>query len=120
MSQSNQDGLGHEVARILIKTVIAVVGLLLIRAILGSLPMLKDANPIIVGGSTPQSSNEAMQQLAARWFQNGPSMQAAQDIARQYSAGLIYPISIAYAIVDTLIFATLIFSAMGFNGLIRA
>jgi hypothetical protein len=109
MTTTNQNSIGSEVGRRLVKTIIAVVGLLIIRLVLDNLPMLKEAKPILIGSN-------AQAQAVAQYFNSG---QLPQDI-QQYGAGFIFPISIANAVVDTLIFAMLIGSAVGFNGLIRA
>lgn len=109
MKTTNQNSMASEVGRRLVKTIIAVVGLLIIRLVIGNLPMLKEAKPISVGGN-------AQAQAVAQYFNTG---QMPQDI-QQFAAGYIFPISIATAVVDTLIFAVLIGSAAGFNSLIRA
>lgn len=79
-----------EVGRRLLKMIIAVVSLIVIRLILDTLPMLKAS-----GDSAATNVDES---------------------------GVIHlvPVSIANAIVDTLIFAVLIWTAAGFNTLIRA
>jgi hypothetical protein len=109
MKTTNQNSMASDVGRRLVKTIIAIVGLLIIRLVIGNLPMLKEAKPISVGGN-------AQAQAVAQYFNTG---QLPQDI-QQFAAGYIFPISIATAVVDTLIFAVLIGSAAGFNNLIRA
>jgi ribosomal protein L40E len=108
---TNQNSVGNEVGRRLVKAIIAVVGLIVIRIILDNLPMLKEAKPFFVGSGASPAVNSDI----AQFFNTG---QWPQGI--QYALGFIFPISIANAIVDTLIFAVLIGSAAGFNGLIRA
>lgn len=115
MTTINQSGIGNEVGRRLVKTTIAVAGLIVIRLILDNLPMLKEAKPIFLGGNGMATPNAAWTQMAQQFFNTGQLPQGIQ----QYGAGIIFPISIANAIVDTLIFAVLVGSAAGFNGLIR-
>jgi hypothetical protein len=125
MSQNNSDTLGREVGKRLVRVAIAVVGLLLIRLVLVNMPMLKDAKPIVVGSGISQSQVGDLSQVWEQWARANPGSasdaQALRDqIAKAYSGiGLIFPISIATAIIDSLIFAVLIVSAAGFNGLIR-
>jgi hypothetical protein len=116
MPTINQNSMGSEVGRKLVKTIIAVVGLIVIRLILDNLPMLKEARPIFVGGNGMATPNADWARIASQYFSSGQLPPEFQ----QYGFGFIFPISIANAIVDTLIFAVLIGSAAGFNGLIRA
>ncbi len=111
MTTTNQNSVGNEVGRRLVKAIIAVIGLIVIRLILDNLPMLKEAKPIFVGSGAAPVGNVDV----AQFFNNG---QMPQGI--QYALGYIFPISIANAIVDTLIFIVLIGSAAGFNGLVKS
>lgn len=113
---TNQNSMGSEVGRRLVKAIIAVLGLIVIRIILDNLPMLKEARPIFVGGTGMAAPNADWAQIAAQYFNSG---QMPQDI-QQYATGFIFPISIANAIVDTLIFVVLIGTAAGFNGLVQS
>jgi len=108
--------MGSEVGRRLVKAIIAVVGLIVIRLILDNLPMLKEAKPIFVGGNGMATPNADWARIMQEYWNTG---QLPQEVL-QHAVGFIFPISIANAIVDTLIFAVLIGSAGGFNGLIRA
>jgi hypothetical protein len=116
MPTTNQNSIGSEVGRRLVKTIIAVVGLIVIRLILDNLPMLKEAKPIFVGGNGMATPNADWPRITQEYWNTG---QLPQEVL-QHAVGFIFPISIANAIVDTLIFAVLIGSAAGFNGLIRA
>jgi hypothetical protein len=111
--------MGSEVGRRLVKIIIAVVGLLIIRLVLDNLPMLKEAKPIYVGSGSSPAANADWANILQQ-YSNGQMPQNVQDLARQFTFPYIFPISIANAVVDTLIFAMLIGSAAGFNGLIRA
>lgn len=115
MTTTNQNSIGNEVGRRLVKAIIAVVGLIVIRIILDNLPMLKEAKPIFVGSGAAPVGNVDV----AQFFNTGQMPQNVQDYAKQFMLPYIFPISIANAIVDTLIFAVLIGTAAGFNGLIR-
>lgn len=119
MTTTNQNSIGNEVGRRLVKTAIAVVGLLLIRLLLDNLPMLKEAKPILVGDN-PMTPSADLARIAQEYFRTGQLPQELQGIAKQYAMPYIFPISIANAIVDTLIFIVLLWSAEGFNGLIQA
>jgi hypothetical protein len=115
MLTTNQNSIGSEAGRRLVKTIIAVVGLIVIRFILDNMPMLKEAKPIFVGGNAVAAPNADWARIAQEYLNTG---QVPQNL-QQYAIGFIFPISMANAIVDTLIFAVLIGSAAGFNGLIR-
>jgi hypothetical protein len=78
--------------------------------------MLKEAKPIFVGGNGMATPNADWARIMQEYWNTG---QLPQEVL-QHAVGFIFPISIANAIVDTLIFAVLIGSAGGFNGLIRA
>jgi hypothetical protein len=120
MTANESQTIGREAGQRLVKAAIAVVGLLVIRLVLGSLPMLKDANPIFVGGTANQDMSQAMVQAFQAAIAGRQAPQSAQDIAMAYTHGWILPISIANAIVDSLIFAVFLWTASGFNSLIRA
>lgn len=130
MSQDNSAPMKREVGKRLVKVVIAVLALLMIRVIMDHLPMLKNASPIVVGGNSLQTTNMSQNASEAysAWLsslRSNPTsadmQRAAQEVARSCSGvGMIFPISIANAIVDSLIFVVLILSAMGFKRLIQA
>jgi hypothetical protein len=115
MTTTNQNSMGSEVGRRLVKAIIAILGLIVIRIILDNLPMLKEARPIIVGSGASAAANANI----AQFFNTGQMPSNLSDLASQYAVGFIFPISIANAIVDTLIFVVLIGTAAGFNGLIQ-
>jgi hypothetical protein len=115
MKTTNQNSMGNEVGRRLVKAIIAILGLIVIRIILDNLPMLKEARPIIVGSGASAAANANIAQI----FNTGQMPSNLSDLASQYAVGFIFPISIANAIVDTLIFVVLIGTAAGFNGLIQ-
>lgn len=120
MTTTNQNSMGSEVGRRLVKTIIAVVGLIIIRIVIGHLPMLNEAKPILIGGNPPAISDADWTEIIKKYANNGQIPQEQiQDFAKHYSTNFIWPISIANAIVDTLIFAVLIMSAAGFNSLTR-
>jgi ribosomal protein L40E len=112
--------MGSEVGRRLVKAIIAVIGLIVIRIVLDNLPMLKEAQPIYVGSGGSPVANADWANYAQQYFNTGQMPQNYQDIVKKIALPYIFPISIANAIVDTLIFAVLIVTAAGFNGLIRA
>ncbi len=116
MTTTDENSANSEVGRRLMKIVIAVVGLIVIRFILDNLPMLRDARPIVLGGNGMAGPNADSLRAVQQMFNTG---QMPPEF-RQFGAGLIFPMFIANAIVDTLIFAVLIGGAMEFNGLIRA
>ncbi len=116
MTTTNHNSIGNEVGRRLVKTIIAVVGLLIIRLVLDALPVLKEAKPILVGGNGMADPYADLARIASQFFSSGQLPPEFQ----QNAVGFIFPISIANAIVDTLVFAVLIGSAARFNSLIRS
>ncbi len=136
MSQNEPESVGREVGRKLVRVAIAVVGLLLMRVVIDALPMLKNAEPIVLG-PTPQELATAFAQHTSDPRVLQEYLKLLTDLAqgksfdlRQYpnlqaiGQGLpmpayIFPIAIANAIVDTLIFIVLVVSALGFKDLIR-
>ena len=56
MKTTNQNSMASEVGLGLVKTIIAVVGLLIIRLVIGNLPMLKDAQADFSRRQRPGSS----------------------------------------------------------------
>lgn len=129
MSHENSASIKSEVGKRLVKIVVAVVGLLIIMLIVDHLPMIRNAEPIIIGNSSLQQANSSQAAYQAylsslRYLSSNPTasdmQKAAQEIAKSYPGfGFIFPISIADAIIDTLIFIALIISALGFKELIR-
>ena len=102
MPVQSQDSLGSIIGKKLIRVSIAVIALLIILAVVDHLPPLINASPLLVNS-------------------NGlPSSGVHQYFSDLLFPTVIYPISIANAIVDSLIFAVLIVSAADFNVLIRA
>lgn len=125
MSVQYQGSLGSLVGRKLIKVGVAVISLLIILAVVNHLPPLINASPIVVSNNG-LPSNEV--HLYLSWFKKygyyGYLSPQYTKFINQYFTKLqmptvIYPISIANAIVDSLIFAVLIISAADFNILIR-
>jgi ribosomal protein L37E len=104
MTTTNQDSIGNEVGRRLVKTAIAVVGLLAIRV----------AFDFILRSSTGEREREMME----AWSRAvSPVIGTPPQPVTWDSFPKIF---IAHATIDTLIYAVLIWSAAGFNGLIRS
>lgn len=125
MPVQNQDSLGSVIGRKLIRVSIAVIALLIILAVVNHLPPLINASPIVISNNGLPSSG-IHQYLS--WFKKygyyGYLSPEYTRFIHQYFSNLqiptvIYPVSIANAIVDTLIFVILIISAADFNVLIR-
>lgn len=126
MPVQSQDSLGSIIGKKLIRVSIAVIALLIILAVVDHLPPLINASPLLVNSNGLPSSG-VHQYLS--WFKKygyyGYLSPEYTKFIHQYFSDLlfptvIYPISIANAIVDSLIFAVLIVSAADFNVLIRA
>ncbi|MDA8171383.1 MAG: zinc ribbon domain-containing protein [Nitrospiraceae bacterium] len=107
--------MGHQIGEKLIRVVIAVVGLLILDAILSALPILKSSvvyMPSFSGGQTATSAGQfaQWQQQAFQALQavTGGSLSGAVADALLKSHVAIFPITIAQTVVDTLIFAILI------------
>ena len=127
MLQNSSENLGHVVGKRLIRVAVAVVGLLLIRLVVSALPMLKNAEPIVLGPTAQEAAALGQKTPDARALQEYSNLIANLAQAKvdpsQYPnlmAHLIFPVSIAKAIVDTLIFIVLVLSALGFRDLILA
>lgn len=90
MSHAGQSSFGREISRRLLKAGIAVAGLLLIRFILGRLPMVAHADPIYI------------------------------DSLFGTDQAVVSPTAIAKAIIDTLIFAVVLFAAVDAGALVRS
>jgi len=113
MTPTNQNSFGTEIGRRLLKAAIAILGLLIIRLLLHNLPMLTHAKPIVVGGIESVMANEM--QDWAQWMEEYMKTGQSPHEFQQHSISIILPVSIANAVVDTLIFAVLIGMAMGFE-----
>lgn len=125
MPLQDQNSLGSLIGRKLIRVGIAVIALLIILAIVDHLPPLINASPIVINNNGLQSSgvHQYLSLLKKYGYYGYMSPQYMKFIHQYFSSiqipTVIYPISIANAIVDTLIFAVLIISASDFNVLIR-
>lgn len=125
MLQKQSVPIRHDISKILVKLAVAVLALLVIRVIADHLPMLQNASPIIVGGNSAQAGNisQSAAQAYSNWISSFPAnapyadmQKAAQQVMTEYAGvGIIFPVSIANAIVDTLIFAMLILSGLEFK-----
>ena len=89
MPQVGESALGREIGRRLLKAGIAIVGLLLVRVVLARLPMVAHAEPLYVSSL----------------FGNDQAVVPLVDLAR--------------TIIDTLIFAVVIFAAVDVGSSIR-
>ncbi len=92
MQQQNSGRLGSEVGRRVVRVVIAVAGLLIVRVVIDHLPMMRHASPIVL----------------------------EPDLAAGQPSQIIMPVSLANAVVDTLIFIVLVLWAFELNRFIRS
>ncbi|MGH9775632.1 MAG: zinc ribbon domain-containing protein [Candidatus Acidiferrales bacterium] len=145
MNASNPS-LGHQVAERLVRTSIAIMGLLILRGILSLLPMLR-TNPVYVASvlgaafdpqslanpdqlhlSLTQAQIQALEEEFQK-LQRQNSFPASDSVAEALrlqndyliAAHLaIFPITIAKAVIDTLIFALLILFGFSLASLFRS
>ncbi|MDA8272685.1 MAG: zinc ribbon domain-containing protein [Deltaproteobacteria bacterium] len=127
MPIQNQYSLGSAVGKMLIKSFIAVVALLIIRAVLDNLPPLIHASPIFTNHSALSTGlgKQYYKQYLSIVKQYGYFSPEYKSLFKHYLLGIttpvfIYPISIVNAAIDTLIFAVLVVLGTGVNILIRA
>jgi predicted RNA-binding Zn-ribbon protein involved in translation (DUF1610 family) len=123
---------GRQIGEKFLRVAIAVIGLLVLRLILSALPMLKSPvvyMPSATGVSLPGLQNSFTQDQIAAWQRafadamgqtlQGKLPEATADYLMQLHLA-IFPLTIAYAIVDTLIFAMLILFGRDLSIIIRS
>jgi len=124
--------LGRQIGEKILRVAIAVIGLLVLRLILSVLPMLKSPvvyMPSATGVSLQGLQNSFTQDQIAAWQRAfadamGQTLQGKlPEVTADYLMQLhlaILPLTIAYAIVDTLIFAMLILFGRDLSIIIRS
>lgn len=131
----------HELAKKVITLILAVVGLLIIRAIVDNLPMIRHAAPIVLhrkqvlkfGGSN-YSGSSANRRLLSKIYSSYTRSLLEGNFSKVFAKGaiqkdllnhptalaemgIIFPVSIANAAVDTLIFLAILTIAQGIRSL---
>ena len=129
----------HELAKKIITLILAVAGLLIIRAIVDNLPMITHASPILLHRQKILSENAlqlspqdmTIMKSIIQNFDFGTKLAAAKFAAEMKAerrtimnhpsiwakAGIIFPVSIANAIIDTLIFFAALTIVQGIRSL---
>jgi ribosomal protein L40E len=121
--------MGRQIGEKVVRVTIAVVGLLILHAILSALPMLKRPVLYMASGSGPATSSPLTidPQTLAQWVQFiGQEIQQAGGQSWEYYSNAlirahlaIFPVTIANAVVDTLIFIVLILFGRDLSSIIR-
>jgi hypothetical protein len=107
--------LGRQIGEKLLRVSIAVIGLLVLRLILSALPMLKSPvvySPSVAATPIPGDQNAITQEQIEAWKRSfATAMGQTQGVLPGDDLMLthiaIFPLTIAYAVVDTLIFVLL-------------
>jgi hypothetical protein len=128
-----QPSMGRQIGEKAVRVSIAVVGLLILHAILSALPMLK--RPVLYMPSAPNTSAPNLPatdaigpQVLAQWQQAiGKELQQLGGQTWEYYSNAlikarlaIFPVTIANAVVDTLIFIVLILFGRDLGSIVRS
>lgn len=131
--------LGRQIGEKLLRVSIAVIGLLVLRLILSALPMLKSPmiyvpsstpvgmpSPVAAGPGNPDPLTEQIERQMQD-LQRGLAAQVAAgtlpEATSDYLMSLhlvIFPLTIAYAVVDTLIFVMLVLFGRNLASIVRS
>jgi hypothetical protein len=100
-----------------VRVAIIVVALLLVRALVDQLPMLRHARPIVVTAALPLDQQQFLMRIQAQQLQSGQMFPDDQMFG--WLPGYIQPVSLANAAIDTLTFIAILLGAADLSRQIR-
>src|ERR1700683_3033379 len=117
MSSGGNNRGWQPVARKFVRVALIVASLLLVRALVDQLPMLYHARPIVVSALLAPEEWQFLARLQSQQAQAGQMF--PDDQLFGWLPGYILPVSLANAVIDTLILIAILLGAAELSRLIR-